>query len=99
MADKAFLAIDMGASSGRHVMGLFDGHNLRLEEIYRFENGAVEGGGKMISNFVQGNNEQGVNTVDTGRSPYSDQYDGIESVESPLSTYIIEAGVRKKERW
>jgi rhamnulokinase len=42
MAEKAYLAIDMGASSGRHVLGRFDGKRLRLEEVYRFENGPVE---------------------------------------------------------
>jgi len=47
MAEKAYLAIDMGASSGRHVVGLFDGQRLRLEEIYRFENGAVEVAGSL----------------------------------------------------
>jgi rhamnulokinase len=47
MADKAYLAIDMGASSGRHVVGLFDGQRLRLEEIYRFENGPVEVAGSL----------------------------------------------------
>jgi rhamnulokinase len=41
VSEKAFLAIDMGASGGRHVAGLFDGRRLRLDEIYRFENGAV----------------------------------------------------------
>ncbi|HYW80679.1 MAG TPA: rhamnulokinase, partial [Thermoguttaceae bacterium] len=47
MTEKAFLAIDMGASSGRHMAGLFDGKKLRLEEIYRFENGAVEAAGRL----------------------------------------------------
>jgi len=47
MAEKAYLAIDMGASSGRHVLGLFDGAKLRLEEVYRFENGPVEVGGRL----------------------------------------------------
>jgi rhamnulokinase len=42
MADKAYLAVDIGASGGRHVVGLFDGCRLRLEEAHRFENGAVE---------------------------------------------------------
>ncbi|NLF08720.1 MAG: rhamnulokinase, partial [Pirellulaceae bacterium] len=37
----------MGASSGRHVLGLFDGAKLRLEEVYRFENGPVEVGGRL----------------------------------------------------
>ena len=46
MSEKAYLAVDMGASSGRHVLGLFDG-KLRLEEVYRFENGPVEVGGRL----------------------------------------------------
>jgi len=47
MADKVFLAADLGASSGRHVLGRFDGRSLRLEEIYRFENGPVELPGRL----------------------------------------------------
>ena len=47
MAEKAYLAVDMGASSGRHVLGLFDGEQLRLEEVYRFENGPVEVAGRL----------------------------------------------------
>lgn len=47
MPDKAFLAIDMGASSGRHVVGLFDGRRVRLEEVYRFQNGPVEVGNRL----------------------------------------------------
>ena len=47
MAEKAYLAVDMGASSGRHVLGLFDGRQLRLEEVYRFENGPVEVAGRL----------------------------------------------------
>jgi rhamnulokinase len=47
MTQKAYLAVDMGASSGRHVLGLFDGRQLRLEEVYRFENGPVEVAGRL----------------------------------------------------
>ena len=47
MTEKAYLAVDMGASSGRHVLGLFDGQRLRLEEVYRFENGPVEVAGRL----------------------------------------------------
>ncbi len=39
---KFFLSIDIGASSGRHILGKYDGEKLFLEEIYRFENGVVE---------------------------------------------------------
>ncbi|MCL4193179.1 MAG: rhamnulokinase, partial [Thermoguttaceae bacterium] len=61
MAEKAYLAVDMGASSGRHVIGLFDGQRIRLEEAYRFENGPVEMAGSLYwdlpaqwSHVVQG---------------------------------------------
>jgi rhamnulokinase len=33
-----FAAIDLGAESGRCMLGRFDGHALRLEEVYRFPN-------------------------------------------------------------
>lgn len=39
---KYCLAIDMGASSGRHILGYVENGKLKLEEIYRFENGIVD---------------------------------------------------------
>ena len=39
---KYCLAIDMGASSGRHILGYIENGKLQLEEIYRFENGIVD---------------------------------------------------------
>jgi rhamnulokinase len=47
MAHTVFLALDLGASSGRHVAGSFDGQRLSLDELYRFENGGVQLGGRM----------------------------------------------------
>ena len=41
MAERCYLAVDLGAESGRVVAGLFDGTRLRLEEIHRFANGPV----------------------------------------------------------
>ncbi len=52
MAQKAYLAVDMGASSGRHVLGHFDGNKLNLEEVYRFENGPVEVAGRLYWDFL-----------------------------------------------
>ena len=37
-----FLAFDLGAESGRAVVGHLDGDRLRLEEIHRFPNGPVQ---------------------------------------------------------
>jgi rhamnulokinase len=49
MADdsQTFLAVDLGASGGRVVAGLFDGSRLDLEEVYRFDNGGVHAAGHM----------------------------------------------------
>ncbi len=33
-----YLAIDMGASSGRHILGSYEDGKLHLEEVYRFDN-------------------------------------------------------------
>ncbi len=40
-ATRNFLALDLGASSGRAVIGRFDGERLALEEVHRFANGPV----------------------------------------------------------
>lgn len=40
-SSQVYLAVDLGASSGRVVAGLFDGKKLLLEDGHRFENGAV----------------------------------------------------------
>ncbi|MBQ4591462.1 MAG: rhamnulokinase [Clostridia bacterium] len=41
MAHKKMLAIDLGASSGRGIIGKFDGEKITLEEIHRFSNDPV----------------------------------------------------------
>jgi rhamnulokinase len=40
-ATKNLLAFDLGAESGRGVLGRFDGQRLSLEVVHRFPNGAV----------------------------------------------------------
>lgn len=44
---KRYLAIDIGASSGRHIVGWREGGALRTEEVYRFPNGVVERDGHL----------------------------------------------------
>jgi len=41
MTNKVYLAVDLGAESGRVMAGTWNGKKLRLEEINRFPNGAV----------------------------------------------------------
>jgi rhamnulokinase len=47
MAQRVYVAVDIGASSGRHVAGLFDGSRLELVDLHRFENGPVVADGRM----------------------------------------------------
>ena len=43
-----YLAVDIGASSGRHILGCIEDGKIRIEEIYRFENGMVNRDGKLL---------------------------------------------------
>lgn len=45
-----YLAIDIGASSGRHILGHIENGKMVLEEIYRFRNGAEKQDGKLVWN-------------------------------------------------
>jgi rhamnulokinase len=42
MAERVFVAVDLGAESGRVIAGVFDGRRVRLEELHRFPNGPVQ---------------------------------------------------------
>lgn len=46
------LAIDLGASSGRGIVGSFDGKKLAIEEIHRFSNDVVNLGGSLHWNML-----------------------------------------------
>ncbi len=58
---RCHLAVDIGASSGRHIIGeLVDGR-MKLTEVYRFENGLVEKNGhlcwdidRLAENVIEG---------------------------------------------
>ena len=58
---RKFLAIDIGASSGRHIVGWREDGEIRTNEVYRFPNGVQEENGhltwdvrKLFSNVVAG---------------------------------------------
>jgi rhamnulokinase len=46
-SELKFLAFDLGAESGRAVMGLLNDGKLRLEDIHRFKNGSVAVGNSL----------------------------------------------------
>jgi len=45
---RYYLAIDIGSSSGRHMLGHIQDGKLVLEEIYRFKNEAIERSGSLV---------------------------------------------------
>ena len=47
-----YIAIDMGASSGRVMAGILDNGILNLEEIHRFDNGPTEKDGSLFWNIA-----------------------------------------------
>ena len=58
---KYFLAIDIGASGGRHILGCVRDEKIETEEVYRFENGCQQKNGQLIwdtdlifSNIIEG---------------------------------------------
>lgn len=47
MSNRIYLAVDLGASSGRVMAAAYDGTGLTLEEMHRFPNGAVDVDGTL----------------------------------------------------
>ncbi len=45
---KYYLAIDIGASSGRHILAHKEDGKIVLEEVYRFPNGMVDNNGELV---------------------------------------------------
>ncbi|MGB4661937.1 MAG: FGGY family carbohydrate kinase, partial [Mobilitalea sp.] len=50
---KYYLAIDIGASSGRHVLGSLNNGRIQMEEVYRFENGLIKKNGHLCWDIDQ----------------------------------------------
>lgn len=45
---ELFLAVDIGASSGRHIVGRRENGKIKTKEVYRFPNGVKEEGGRLV---------------------------------------------------
>ena len=45
---KQYLAVDIGASSGRHIVGRCEGGEIKTKEVYRFPNGVQKRDGHRI---------------------------------------------------
>lgn len=50
---KYYLAVDIGASSGRHILAHLEDERMQLEEIHRFPNGMVRRQGHLAWDLIQ----------------------------------------------
>lgn len=50
---KYYLAVDIGASSGRHILANLEDGRMQLEEIHRFPNGMVRRQGHLAWDLIQ----------------------------------------------
>ena len=51
LALQYYLAIDIGASSGRHIVGWVEDGRIQTREVYRFPNGVKEENGNINRNI------------------------------------------------
>jgi len=72
---KYYLAIDIGASSGRHIVGWRENGGIQTKEVYRFPNGVTEADGHLTWDV-----EALLSHVKTGISVAKAQFPEIESL-------------------
>ena len=70
-----YLAIDIGASSGRHIIGYKESGEIKTVEIYRFKNGVFENNGHLFWNL-----ESLLTEVKAGIKIALEKYPQIESM-------------------
>ena len=88
---KYYLAIDIGASSGRHIVGWMQNGEIRTEEVYRFPNGMEEADGHLTWNL-----DELIGKVKTGIEEALKKYPEIISVS--VDTWGVDYVLMKGER-
>ena len=72
---NCYLAVDIGASSGRHIVGWRQDGEIRTEEVYRFPNGVRDQDGHLVWDM-----EALLEHVKTGIGRAKEKYPGIVSL-------------------
>ena len=88
---KNYLAIDIGASSGRHIVGWMENGVLRTEEVYRFPNSVrrVDGHLEWDIDSLFANVKQGI------REAFA-KYPNIESLS--IDTWAVDYVLLKNDQ-
>lgn len=92
MAERCYLAIDLGAESGRVIAGLLDGRKIRLDELHRFANGPVHLGDTMRWDVVRLWSE-----IQTGLAKAAQKY-GDSIVSVGVDTWGVDYVLLSKKR-
>lgn len=74
-----YLAIDIGASSGRHIVGWLEDGAIKLKEVYRFANGAEKRGGHLWWNAERLAGEVLAGLKAAGEQGFAPAYVGIDT--------------------
>ena len=90
---KRYLAIDIGASSGRHIVGWREGGGLKTEEVYRFPNGLTELDGHLTWDI-----DELLGYVKAGIAIAKEKYPQIESLSVDTNIYRLEQPVFRDTR-
>ena len=88
---KYTLAIDIGASSGRHIVGWQEGGEIRTKEVYRFPNGVTEQDGHLIWDM-----DALVGSVKSGIAAAKEQFPEIASLS--IDTWGVDYVLMKDDR-
>lgn len=83
MCKSYYLAIDIGASSGRHIVGWRENGEIQTDEVYRFPNGVEQSDGHLIWNM-----ERLLAEVKTGIAAAKTKYLRIESLS--IDTWAVD---------
>jgi rhamnulokinase len=78
VSQQIYIAVDLGAESGRVIAGLWDGKTMRMEELHRFSNGPVHVNGTMRWDVVR---------------LWAEIQSGIALAKSKFGTTIVSIGV------
>ena len=88
---RYYLAIDIGASSGRHIVGWMDGGELKMEEVYRFPNGVTKRDGHLTWDI-----DALVGHVKAGIAKAKERFGSIESLS--VDTWGVDYVLMKGDR-
>lgn len=89
--ENTYLAIDIGASSGRHIVGWRENGEIRTKEVYRFPNGMQETNGHLLWDT-----EALLREVKTGIRMAKAEFPGIRSLS--IDTWGVDYVLLREDR-